>query len=135
MNISELLQAYLRRWGIEVNFREQKTLLGCGQAQVRTKTAVEKVPAFITVVYAMLLLAHHKAHKDQHHTLPRPNWYPQKNSQQKQTTGDIINHFRSQIIAKNKGINFNHFINLQRTIKNHKNRPPIDLATIIYNRK
>jgi len=81
MNISELLQAYLRRWGIEVNFREQKTLLGCGQAQVRTKTAVEKAPAFITAVYAMLLLAHHKAHKNQQQALPRPKWYPQKKQQ------------------------------------------------------
>jgi hypothetical protein len=28
--------AYLWRWEIEVNFREEKTLIGCGQSQVRT---------------------------------------------------------------------------------------------------
>lgn len=134
MNINELLQAYLRRWGIEVNFRDQKTLLGCGQAQVRTKTAVEKAPAFITLVYAMLLLAHHQAHKNQHSSLPRAKWYPQKTKNNTQTTGDIINYFRSQIIAKHKGINFDHFINTQRSIKIYKNRPPVEIAALVYAR-
>ena len=31
-----LIETYLQRWGIEVNFREEKTLLGVGQAQVRS---------------------------------------------------------------------------------------------------
>jgi hypothetical protein len=30
-----LLQYYLWRWGIEVNFREEKALIGIGEVQVR----------------------------------------------------------------------------------------------------
>lgn len=135
MEISPLLQAYLRRWGIEVNFREEKSLLGCGQAQVRTKLAVQKAPAFTTVVYAMLQLAQHKANQNNNDcSLPRAKWYPKK-SNNKQTTGDIINNFRSQILAKKLGINFDHFVNLQRTSKNCKNRPPIPNPAILYSRK
>lgn len=37
LDIQTLLQTYLWRWEIEVNFRDEKTLLGCGQAQVRNQ--------------------------------------------------------------------------------------------------
>jgi hypothetical protein len=30
----QIIEAYFQRWDIEVNFRDQKTLLGVGQAQV-----------------------------------------------------------------------------------------------------
>ncbi|MCH8541897.1 MAG: hypothetical protein LAT58_14175, partial [Opitutales bacterium] len=33
--IEELLQQYIWRWDIEVNHRDEKTILGVGQAQVR----------------------------------------------------------------------------------------------------
>jgi hypothetical protein len=69
LDLETLLQAYLWRWEIEFNFKDQKTILGCGQAQVRTKEACEKVPAFLTAVYAMLMLAAETA-KSQ--VLPRP---------------------------------------------------------------
>ncbi len=52
--VEKLLQAYLWRWGIEVNFRDQKTLLGCGQAQVRKEIPCSKVPQFVTAVHATL---------------------------------------------------------------------------------
>ena len=42
LEIEKLLQAYLWRWEIEVNFREQKTLLGCGQAQEEQRTLLKK---------------------------------------------------------------------------------------------
>ena len=44
-SIKEILQAYVWRWDIEVNFRDEKTLLGLGQAQVRHERSVENVPA------------------------------------------------------------------------------------------
>ncbi len=43
----QLLQAYLWRWEIEVNFRKEKTVIGLGQAQVKTKNSVENTSAFI----------------------------------------------------------------------------------------
>ncbi len=52
---AELIAAYLARWEVEVNFRDEKTLLGVGQAQVRNPQAVARAPAFLVACYAMLL--------------------------------------------------------------------------------
>jgi hypothetical protein len=52
---SELIAAYLARWEVEVNFRDEKTLLGVGQAQVRHPQSVTRAPAFLVAAYSMLL--------------------------------------------------------------------------------
>ena len=51
---------------LRVNFREEKTLLGAGQAQVRTPDSVAGAPALTVASYAMLLLAMapHLFHRD-----------------------------------------------------------------------
>lgn len=135
MDTAILLQAYLWRWGIEVNFREEKTILGCGQAQVRTRTAVEKVPAFITAIYAMLKLAAHQiANLPTNKQLPRSKWYPKKEIT-KNTTGDIINQFRSQLYAKNLNLNFTHFVKLQHLMQSRKIKADPSQAALFYTRK
>ena len=55
--LEQLLQAYLWRWDIEVNFRDEKTILGVGQAQVRSESSNQNAPALAVAAYAMLLLA------------------------------------------------------------------------------
>ena len=50
-----MIAAYLARWEVEVNFRDEKTLLGVGQAQVCNPQAVARAPAFLVACYAMLL--------------------------------------------------------------------------------
>jgi hypothetical protein len=121
LEIEKLLQAYLWRWEIEVNFREEKTLLGCGQAQVRTKDPVEKLPAFIVAVYALLQLAAHRVReKGNTNQLPKAKWYPNKKNK-RETTGDILNTFRAQLVAKSMDINFYDFVNLQHSLRNTKN--------------
>lgn len=55
--LDRLIQYYIWRWEIEVNFRDEKTLLGMEQAQVRTPQAVSSVPVFIAASYALLVLA------------------------------------------------------------------------------
>jgi hypothetical protein len=55
--LAEVLQAYLWRWLIEVNFRDEKSVLGIGQAQVRNPTSVQAVPASAVAAYAFLQLA------------------------------------------------------------------------------
>ncbi len=52
---AELIAAYLARWEVEVNFRDEKTLVGVGQAQVRSPQAVARAPAFLVACYALLL--------------------------------------------------------------------------------
>lgn len=54
---SNLIQAYFDRWEIEVNHRDEKTVLGTGEAQVRNIFSVIKQPAFVVASYSMLLLA------------------------------------------------------------------------------
>ena len=56
-DLAAIVQAYVARWDIEVNFRDEKQLLGLGQAQVRTPTAVEHHLARSAIAYALLLLA------------------------------------------------------------------------------
>lgn len=52
-----LIQTYFDRWQIEVNHRDEKSLLGIGQAQVRSTRSVSRHPAFAVASYSMLLLA------------------------------------------------------------------------------
>jgi hypothetical protein len=52
-----LIQSYLDRWQIEVNHREEKTVIGVGQAQVRTEASVTREPAFAVAAYSMMKLA------------------------------------------------------------------------------
>jgi hypothetical protein len=45
LSLEQLLQYYLWRWDIEVNFRDEKTILGVGQAQVRCEASNQNAPA------------------------------------------------------------------------------------------
>ena len=56
-DVVQVLQAYFYRWEIEVDQKEEKDLLGVGQAQVWSEQAVPRQPAFHVASYAMLLLA------------------------------------------------------------------------------
>ena len=67
----QILQAYLWRWEIELNFRDEKTLLGFGQPQVRSDPAVRTTATFFVFVYALLLLALENGHLT-HRPLPLP---------------------------------------------------------------
>jgi hypothetical protein len=56
-DLVQVLQAYFYRWEIEVDQKDEKDLLGVGQAQVWSKQAVSHQPAFHVASYAMLLVA------------------------------------------------------------------------------
>lgn len=55
--IKLLVQACFDRWQIEVNHRDEKDLLGVGQAQVRSLRSVPRQPALAVASYSLLLLA------------------------------------------------------------------------------
>ena len=57
MLVADLIQAYMIRWGIEVNFREEKQLFGIGQAQVRHSRRVLAAPLVAIAAYSALLIA------------------------------------------------------------------------------
>lgn len=115
MDIALQVQAYIRRWEIEVGFRDQKTLMGCGQAQIREKSAVEKVPAFVSACYGMMLLASHKEQSKRSTQLPGPKWYVSL-KKQRTTTGDIINRCRVENWAQSVKINFSDFVNIEKKL-------------------
>lgn len=127
--IEKVVQAYLWRWGIEVNFREQKTNLGCGQAQVRKETPCEKVPAFLTGIYSIMLLSGIKS--DQIH-LPRAKWYLKRKSTQ--TTGDLINNFKANIWSQNMKISFSDFVKMENEQRSRKNYSNPSISAIFYAR-
>lgn len=52
-----LIQAYLDRWQIEVNHKDEKDVLGVGQAQVWSHNAVPRQPALAVAAYSVLMLA------------------------------------------------------------------------------
>jgi hypothetical protein len=72
----EMVQAYLDRWQIEVNHREEKDTLGVGQAQIRSPRSVPRQPAFVVAAYSALLLASLLAHgpSRKENYLPLPKW-------------------------------------------------------------
>lgn len=98
-SIQEVLQAYVWRWDIEVNFRDEKTLLGVGQAQVRHQHSVEKVPAVAVAAYAMLLTSAIKAFgpTGKPHGLPTPKWRRKKTL--RASTQSLIQHLRHEVWA------------------------------------
>jgi hypothetical protein len=54
ISVAEALQAYFSRWEIEVDHKDERDLLGVGQAQVSSDTSVERRPAFQVAAYAAL---------------------------------------------------------------------------------
>jgi hypothetical protein len=98
--LEEFLQDFLWRWGIEVNFRDEKTILKIGQAQVRTELSTQKAPALGVAAYSLLMLAATQAYgksgvPDRQH---QPKWYPRP-ANQRATTNELINQLRIELWA------------------------------------
>jgi len=137
LEIDKLIQAYLWRWEIEVNFRDEKNLLGTGNAQVRNENSVAVVPAFIVAIYSYLLIASHKTYRnlDRETVLPRSKWYPAK-KQQRLSTGEIQNILRTQLWAKSLGCDsFDGFVKQQLQTRSHKNYANPLSSALFYMRK
>lgn len=101
-----LIQAYLDRWQIEVNHREEKSDFGLGDAQVRNEKSVPRQPAFTVALYAMMLLAALQAYgakrTDEYLTLPK--W--RKNAKRPSCL-DIVSQLRREMeVAAEKLIDF-----------------------------
>lgn len=100
ISVTEFLQAYLWRWDIETNFRDEKTLLGTGQAQVRNPAAVKAVPQMMVAAYSLLLVAGIKLWGVK--GLPQlshiPKWQ-NPNKKGRASTNDLIKQLRSDLWA------------------------------------
>lgn len=100
LSVTELLQDFLWRWDIEVNFRDEKTILKIGQGQVRNEHSTQTAPALGVAAYSLLLLAAAQTYgkngiPDRHH---QPKWYP-RSKHQRATTNELINQLRIDLWA------------------------------------
>lgn len=113
--LSQIVQWYFTRWDIEVNFREEKTLLGVGQAQVRHPASCQAVPAFQVASYALLLLAALRASGD---LLPLPKWRP-RTPPERASAQRLLQNLRFQVWARGLGLStFSGFSSPPPTAKN-----------------
>ena len=109
LSLERLLQAYLWRWEIELDFRDEKTVMGVGEARVRTRSSVESVPALLVASYAYLLLAAYSGNCKAL-SLPRPKWYPAKPTD-RCSTQQMIALFRTQLWGLAINMNKTRFVN------------------------
>ena len=93
-----MLQYYLWRWDIETDHRQEKQIVGIGQAQVRNERSVERQPQFAAAAYAMLLLAAARAFSDETMdlALPPPKWLANR-PKTRVTTQDLIRQLRYEV--------------------------------------
>ena len=107
-----IIQTYFQRWAIEVNFREEKTLLGVGQAQVRCPHSVESAPALSVAAYSLLLLAAERAFAaspSAEGILPRPKWI-HHSPPARLSTQQALHQLRAEVWGRGLGLdNFSGF--------------------------
>ena len=91
-----LLQDYFDRWGIEVNHRDEKEILGVGEAQVWNEQSVCKVPAFLVAMYSWLLLAGLECHgpRRTEDYQPLPKW---RRGAKRPSCLDLVTLLRQQL--------------------------------------
>jgi hypothetical protein len=112
--LEEILQYYIWRWGIELNFREEKQLFGMSNAQVRHPDSVERVPALIAASYGLLLLAGHNILRvgGEIEILPRAKWR-RKGKEKRLSAQGLVGHLRAELWGRAMGLgNFSDFVNV-----------------------
>lgn len=94
-----LLQDYFDRWGIEVNHRDEKEILGVGQAQVWNEQSVCKVPALLVAMYSWLLLAGLECHgpRRTQDYAPLPKW---RRGAKRPSCLDLVRLLRQQLAER-----------------------------------
>ncbi|HTW68051.1 MAG TPA: hypothetical protein VME17_25725 [Bryobacteraceae bacterium] len=99
VELTILLQAYVDRWEIECNHRDEKSLIGAAQGQVWNPLAVVRLPQFQVAIYSLLLLASILAYGFQRTAvyLPLPLW---RRKSIRPSILDLLNLLRDQIFAR-----------------------------------
>jgi len=133
--VREIIEAYFQRWDIEVNFRDEKTLLGVGQAQVRAAASVESAPALTVAAYGMLLVSAERAFGgSEEGLLPQPKWAG-KSKGTRVSTQQMLHQLRAEVWGKGLGIeSFSGFAsNLPSDTKSEKCTFPVASAVCYAN--
>lgn len=130
LDLTVLLQAYVWRWETEVGFRDQKTLLGLGEAQVRNPNSVSSVPAFLSAAYSLLHLAAARA-GIRPDAVPPPKWRantpPPRNS-----TAQLISLVRSELWGRALGVSLEDFARVTPHDTKCQKMPTTPASAVIY---
>jgi len=112
--LAQLLQAYLYRWEIECNHRDEKSYLGVDAGHVRSPQSVTRLPQFQVALYSLLQLATLITFGFGRTAdfLPLPKW--RNRPPVRPSINDILNLFRSQLFnqALSTQAPFSDFANL-----------------------
>jgi len=98
--LEQVLQDYLWRWDIEVNHRDEKQIIGVGEAQVRSPESVYRQPALAVASYSILLLAAARTFgtNTPRGRLPLPKWQS-KRTEPRLSTQELVRQLRSEVWA------------------------------------
>lgn len=98
--LEQVIQYYLWRWDIEVNHRDEKQIIGVGEAQVRSARSVNRQPALAVASYSILLLAAARVFGTDtpRGRLPLPKWQS-KRTDQRLSTQELVRQLRSEVWA------------------------------------
>ena len=132
--LRQIVQAYVWRWEIEVNHRDEKNILGVGQAQVCGPLATARVPAFLVASYAMALLAAHHVIQNEGagQALPKPSWQT-KGKQTRPSLQQIIQCMRAELWAHALGVDdFSGFATRHQRGTNAKKFKPGVADAVLY---
>lgn len=91
-----LIQDYFDRWAIEVNHRDEKEVIGVGEAQVWNEQSVCKVPALLVAMYSWLILSGLECYGPTRTEdyLPLPKW---RKGAKRPSCLDLVTLLRSQL--------------------------------------
>lgn len=132
--IEKLLQAYIWRWEIEVNFREEKTVNGCGDAQVRNEISAAKTPAFVVAVHAFLHLSEYiLKQKNNHIALPKAKW-EKESTNKRASTNNLLNQFRGLYWFEQMGKSFSDFVINQHNLTKQQKANNMGFNAFFYSR-
>jgi hypothetical protein len=99
LDLTTFVQGYIHRWEIECNHRDEKSLLGVAQGQVRNPNSVERLPQLQVAGYSLLLLASVLSSGFQRTSdyLPLPKW---RRKSVRPSLLDLLALLRDQIFAR-----------------------------------
>jgi hypothetical protein len=95
---AEILQTYLQRWEIEINFRDEKSTFGIHQSQTRTEASVKTYPAFIAAAYGLFMLAAKSRYGDTNPAV-YPKWRQAK-TVWRSSTANFLSAFRMESLIR-----------------------------------
>ena len=95
--VGVLIQKYLDRWQIEVNFEEEKRDMGLGEAQVWSRRSISRVPGFLVASYGAMMLSSVVLYGDKRRDVDFPLLPKWRRASQRPSCLDIMTRLRYEI--------------------------------------